>query len=143
MIWYQEITAEEINRLGVNSMEKHIGIEFTEVGADYLCAKMPVDSRTKQPFGLLHGGASVVLSETLGSTAAYLCLNPQTHLAVGIEINANHLRSVKQGFVDGIARPLHIGKTTHVWNIEIQDTEGKRVCVSRITLAIIEKNPLL
>jgi 1,4-dihydroxy-2-naphthoyl-CoA hydrolase len=124
-------------------MEKHIGIEFTEVGADYLCAKMPVDSRTKQPFGLLHGGASVVLSETLGSTAAYLCLNPQTHLAVGIEINANHLRSVKQGFVDGIARPLHIGKTTHVWNIEIQDTEGKRVCVSRITLAIIEKNPLL
>lgn len=119
----------------------HIGIEFTDVGDDYVTARMPVDHRTHQPYGLLHGGASVTLAETLGSTGAYLCVDPERFLVVGLEINANHVRGVREGWVTGTARPLHRGKTTQLWEIKIIDDAGKLVCVSRITMAILEKKP--
>lgn len=132
------LSLSSINLLGDNTIAKHLGIEFTEIGTDYLVAKMPVDSRTHQPFGILHGGASVVLAETLGSIASYLCLkNPETQHAVGLEINANHIRSVKSGFVYGKVSPIHVGKTTHIWNIDINNEEGKLVCKSRLTVMIL------
>jgi 1,4-dihydroxy-2-naphthoyl-CoA hydrolase len=121
------------------NMIEHLGIEFLEVGDDYLRARMPVDHRTQQPMGLLHGGASVVLAETLGSTGAYLCTDPQKQVCVGLEINANHLRGVRSGWVYGIARPMHIGRTTQVWEIKINDEQDKLVCVSRITVAILDR----
>lgn len=115
-----------------------MGIEFVEKGEDFLRAKMPVDHRTKQPFGLLHGGASVVLAETLGSIASVLCLDePMKQKAVGLEINANHLRAVTEGWVYGTARAIHIGRRTHVWDIQITDENQKLVCVSRLTVAIV------
>ncbi|MEM1137134.1 MAG: hotdog fold thioesterase [Bacteroidota bacterium] len=120
-------------------MVTHLGIEFTEIGKDFLCAKMPVDERTKQPLGLLHGGASVVLAETLGSLAATLCIDQEQFIGVGLEINANHIRSMKEGFVYGKATPLHIGRSTHVWQIQIKNEKSELVCTSRITMAIIEK----
>lgn len=120
-------------------MVEHVDIEFIEIGADYLKAKMPVTEKTRQPFGLLHGGASVVLAESLGSVAANLLLDPAKQMAVGLEINANHLRSVKEGFVTGTASPLHIGKTTQVWDIKITNEAGALVASSRITMAILDK----
>lgn len=132
------LSLSSINLLSDNTIAKHLGIEFTEIGSDYLVAKMPVDSRTHQPFGILHGGASVVLAETLGSIASYLCLkNPETQHAVGLEINANHIRSVKSGFVYGKVSPIHVGKTTHIWNIDINNEVGKLVCKSRLTVMIL------
>lgn len=132
------LSLSSINLLSDNTIAKHLGIEFTDIGSDYLVAKMPVDSRTHQPFGILHGGASVVLAETLGSIASYLCLkNPETQHAVGLEINANHIRSVKSGFVYGKVSPIHVGKTTHIWNIDINNEEGKLVCKSRLTVMIL------
>ena len=116
------------------NMCDHIGIEITEVGDDFLCGTMPVDRRTIQPMGLLHGGASVVLAETLGSIAANLCCAEGTY-CVGLEINANHLRSVTSGKVTGMARPIHIGRSTQVWEIKIEDDHGRPTCVSRITMA--------
>ena len=113
-----------------------LGIVFTELGPDFLCATMPVDARTRQPFGLLHGGASVLLAETLGSTAGGLCA-PEGKGVVGIEINANHLRGVREGLVTGTARPLHVGASTQVWEIRIEDERQRLVCVSRLTLAVI------
>jgi 1,4-dihydroxy-2-naphthoyl-CoA hydrolase len=120
-------------------MAEHLGIEFTEVGADFIAARMPVVEKTKQPMGLLHGGASVVLAETLGSVAAYCVINLEKQHAVGLEINANHVRGVSEGFVYGKALPLHIGKTTHVWEIKIVNEQNKLVCVSRITVAVLDK----
>lgn len=122
-------------------MGVHIGIEFTELGDDYLCATMPVDHRTIQPFGRLHGGASCVLSETLGSVAAWMCIDNEKYAAVGLEINANHIRTAWDGSkVVGRCKPMHIGRTTHVWQTEIFDVEtDKLICVSRLTVAIIEK----
>lgn len=120
-------------------MMEHIGIEFIDVGTDYVEAKMPVDHRTHQPYGLLHGGASVVLAETLGSVAAHLSVAGKEKLTVGLEVNANHLRGVRSGFVYGKAQPLHIGRSTHVWEITITDEHQKKVCVSRITMAVIDK----
>lgn len=121
-----------------NSMGDHLGIEFLEKGDDFLRARMPVDHRTKQPFGLLHGGASVALAETLGSIASVLCLDdPMKQKAVGLEINANHLRSVTEGWVYGTARPIHVGRRTHVWDIQITDENQKLVCISRLTVAIV------
>lgn len=121
-----------------NTIGDHLGIEFVEKGEDFLRAKMPVDHRTKQPFGLLHGGASVVLAETLGSIASVLCLDePMKQKAVGLEINANHLRAVTEGWVYGTARAIHIGRRTHVWDIQITDENQKLVCVSRLTVAIV------
>lgn len=118
------------------NMGDHLGIEWTEFGDDYLIARMPVDHRTVQPFGLLHGGASCVLAETLGSVAATFCIDPTKQLAVGLEINANHIRSVRNGFVYGKVTPVHVGRSTHVWDIRITDEEQKLVCVSRLTVAI-------
>jgi len=114
----------------------NLGIEFIEQGEDYFRGTMPVDQRTLQPYGLLHGGASVLLAETLGSMAANLCLEPGTGQAVGVEINANHLRAKTEGTVTGTARPLHVGRSTQVWDIRIEDEEGRTVCVSRLTLAM-------
>ena len=133
------ITLDAIHSLSQNTISQHLGIEFTEVGADYLIARMPVDMRTHQPFGILHGGASVVLAETLGSIASYLCLkDPEKQRAVGLEINANHIRSVKEGFVYGKVTPIHIGKSTQIWDIKITNEEDKLVCISRLTVAIID-----
>lgn len=135
------ISLDDIHSFGKNTLAGHLGIEFTEIGADYIVAKMPVDERTHQPFGILHGGASVVLAETLGSIASFLCLKDRENQhAVGLEINANHLRPVKNGFVFGRVTPIHIGRTTHIWDIKISTEEGKLVCVSRLTVAIVNAN---
>ncbi|WP_426293248.1 hotdog fold thioesterase [Dyadobacter endophyticus] len=132
------VTVDSLQSFGKNSIAHHIGIEFTEIGKDYVSARMPVDQRTHQPFGILHGGASVVLAETLGSIASFLCIseNENKH-AVGLEINANHLRPVREGYVYGTVRPIHIGKTTHIWDIRITNEENKLVCISRLTVAIV------
>ena len=132
------VTLEFLNKLSVNTMAENLGIEITGIGEDWLSGKMPVDHRTHQPFGLLHGGASVALAETLGSIAAACCL-PDNQYCVGLDINANHIKGVRDGFVVGTARPLHIGKRTHVWEIKITTERNELVCVSRITMAIIDK----
>lgn len=132
-------TLEGINAFSKDSMVDHIGIEFTEIGEDYLKATMPVDERTIQPLKLLHGGASVALAETLGSVAATMTVNPEEKYCVGLEINANHIKSAKSGKVEGIARPLHLGKKTQVWEIKISNSDEQLVCVSRITMAVIDK----
>ena len=120
-------------------MSEFLGMEWVELGDDYIKMKMPVDQRTKQPYGLLHGGASCALAETTGSVASQLVLDPKKFICVGIEINANHIRSARDGFVTGIARPLHLGATTHVWDIKIYDDTEKLICISRLTLAILKK----
>ena len=125
-----------LNALSANTAMEPLGIEFTELGPDFLCATMPVDRRTHQPYGLLHGGASVLLAETLGSTAAMLCV-AEGERCVGIEINANHLRAVRDGIVTGTARPLHVGRQTQVWEIRIEDAARRLVCVSRLTVAVL------
>jgi uncharacterized protein (TIGR00369 family) len=137
-IWPQTPTLEAIHARSQNTLVTHLGIEFTEVGADFLRAKMPVDARTKQPAGILHGGANVVLAETIGSVAANWIAAAEGRMAVGLEVNANHLRAVREGFVHGIARPLHLGRTTQVWEIRISDDAGRLSCISRLTMAIIE-----
>ena len=120
-------------------MTDHLGIVFTEIGSDHLTATMPVDERTKQPMGLLHGGANVVLAETLGSVAASLTIDLTKQICVGLEINANHLKGVKSGIVTGITRPIHLGKSTQVWEIKITNEQGQLCCISRITMAILDK----
>ena len=135
-IWLKPTELDEINARSLNTAVAHLGIEITEVGDNFLVGRVPVDHRTKQPFGLLHGGVSVVLAETLGSIAAYHA-SPEGHLAVGLDINANHLRAVRSGWVTGTAKAVHIGKTTHVWQIDMVDDRGKLTCVSRITMAIL------
>ena len=135
-LWLKPAILEEINARSADTAVAHLGIEITEVGDDYLVGRVPVDHRTKQPFGLLHGGVSVVLAETLGSIAAFQA-SPEGHLAVGLDINANHLRSVRSGWVTGTARPVHIGRTTQVWQIDMVDERGQMNCVSRITMAIL------
>jgi 1,4-dihydroxy-2-naphthoyl-CoA hydrolase len=140
-IWYDPaITAEQINPIDKGSMAEYLGIEVTEVGEDYLKATMPVDHRTRQPFGLLHGGASVVLAETLGSLGATFVVDRNKYDCVGLEINANHLRGVREGLVTAIARPVHIGKTTQVWDIRIHDNRDKIICISRITIAVLKRS---
>ena len=141
MIWKTTPTLEVMNNIGKGSMSDHVGIEFVASGDDFLTAKMPVDQRTVQPFRILHGGASVVLAETLGSIASVLCLADMSkQQAVGVEINANHLSSAREGaYVYGTVRPIRVGRTIHVWNIEIKDESGKLVCVSRLTVAVVER----
>lgn len=140
MIWTVEPTLEALNAMGKDTMGEAIGMEFTAVGADFLTAKMPVDKRTVQPFRILHGGASVSLAETLGSVASYLCIDTARYAAVGLEINANHLSSVREGgVVFGTVSPIRVGKTIHVWQIDIKDGRDRLVCVSRLTVAIVEK----
>lgn len=138
-IWKQEFSIDNLNRSSQNTMMQHLNIVYTEVGDDYIKARMPVDHRTKQPAGFLHGGATLALAESLGSVASYLCVDPQYHQSVGLEINANHLRQVRDGYVVGTVRPLHLGRRIQVWQIHIHDDRERLVCVSRITIAVIEK----
>jgi 1,4-dihydroxy-2-naphthoyl-CoA hydrolase len=139
VIWFTEFTPEALNNRPKNHLGALLDIRFTEIGEDYITATMPVDERTHQPAGILHGGASVVLAETLGSIASFMCIDPEVYQAVGLEINANHLRPVKSGRVTGICKPLHKGAKTHVWEIKIYDERGKMNCISRLTVAIINK----
>ena len=137
-IWKTDFTLDGLNDTGNQTMVAHLGIEFIESGDDFLVARMPVDHRTVQPFGILHGGASVTLAETIGSVASVLCIDLSRQRAVGLEINANHLKAVPSGnMVFGTVRPIRIGKTIHVWNIEIRNEKGDLTCVSRLTMAII------
>lgn len=133
------ITPEALNQLGTNTLVDHLGIRFTAVGDITLTATMPVDRRTHQPLGLLHGGASVALAETMGSVAATLCVDRSKQYCVGLEINANHIKSVREGIVTGVVAPIHIGKRTHVWEIKISNESNELICVSRITMAVIDK----
>jgi 1,4-dihydroxy-2-naphthoyl-CoA hydrolase len=137
-IWTVPATAEALTERGKGSMSEHLGIVFTEIGEDFIRGRMPVDHRTKQPAGILHGGASVVLAETLGSMAGNLAVDMKARYCVGLDINANHVRACTEGFVEGVARPLHLGKTTQVWEIKITQDE-RLVCVSRLTLAVLER----
>lgn len=141
-IWFHEnMTLDAIQSFGKNTMVEHIGIEFIEIGENYIKAKMPVDHRTVQTYGLLHGGASVALAETIGSIASALIIDREKFYCVGLEINANHIRSATKGFVFGTALPLHVGNLTHVWEIKIHDDQEKLLCVSRLTVAIIKRDP--
>jgi 1,4-dihydroxy-2-naphthoyl-CoA hydrolase len=138
MIWKKPIDLQSLNEWHQNTMQQHIGIQFTEIGDDYIKATMPVDNRTKQPMGLLHGGASVALAESLGSVASVLCVDPEKQTVVGLEINANHIKTAKEGFVTGITKPIHLGRSTQVWEIRIYNEAEQLVCISRITNAILE-----
>jgi 1,4-dihydroxy-2-naphthoyl-CoA hydrolase len=133
------VTPEFLNAFSKNTLGEHLGIRFTTVGDDFLEATMPVESRTHQPMGLLHGGASVALAETLGSVAATLCVDNEKQFCVGLEINANHLRGVRSGVVTGSTRPIHIGKKTQVWEIRIVNEQNEMICISRITMAVLDK----
>jgi 1,4-dihydroxy-2-naphthoyl-CoA hydrolase len=141
-IWKSPRTAEELNSGGDGTLIGHLGIRFTEIGDDFVRGTMPVDARTKQPYGLLHGGASVALAETLGSMGATMCVDTKEYLCVGQEINANHVRSARTGQVTGTARPVHIGGRTQVWIIDIRDDAGNLVCTSRLTIAIIRRGSM-
>jgi 1,4-dihydroxy-2-naphthoyl-CoA hydrolase len=139
-IWLNKnLSLKDIPDWDRNTMSEHLGIKFTEVGSNFLKATMPVDERTRQPYGLLHGGASVALAETLGSIGSALVINTELYNCMGIEINANHIRSVSEGLVTGIASPIHLGSTTHVWDIKIYDEDEKLLCISRLTVAILRK----
>jgi 1,4-dihydroxy-2-naphthoyl-CoA hydrolase len=137
-VWQQPYTLDSI-RFTTANLADHLGIEFTEIGTDFLRGRMPVDDRTRQPFGILHGGASVALAETLGSTGAGLAIDREKYRCVGQEINANHLRAVTSGYVFGTARPIHIGRRSHVWEIRITDEQERLVCISRLTMAILDR----
>jgi 1,4-dihydroxy-2-naphthoyl-CoA hydrolase len=137
-LFRSDATLAQLNALSKDTAMVPLGIQFTEIGPDYVRGTMPVDARTRQPYGLLHGGASVLLAETLGSTAGGLCV-PEGKGVVGIEINANHLRGARDGVVTGTARPLHVGASTQVWEIRIEDEAGRLVCISRLTLAVVTR----
>lgn len=139
-IWFNKsITVDDVKHFGKETMASLLGIEWEEIGADYIKMSMPVNEKTKQPYGLLHGGASCVLAETIGSLASALVIAWINFICVGLEINANHIRGAREGKVIGVCTPLHLGKTTHVWDIKINDENGKLICVSRLTVAIISK----
>ncbi len=139
-IWHSlNVSLDQLNEYSAGTMADCLGMEFTEIGADYLRIMMPVDRRSIQPYGLLHGGASAALAETVGSVASSLVIDPQKSICVGLEINANHIKGVREGYVHAIARPLHLGATTHVWDIRITDDAHKLVCISRLTVAILPK----
>jgi 1,4-dihydroxy-2-naphthoyl-CoA hydrolase len=139
-IWFQKnVTQEQIKALCKNTMPEFLGMEWVAIGDDYLKVTMPVNERTRQPYGMLHGGASCVLAETAGGFASALVIDMNLFYCVGIEINANHIRSVKEGVVTGICTPLHLGKNTHVWDIKIYDEKDNLICVSRLTMAILPK----
>ena len=138
--WNQAVSVEVLTAIHLDTAVAHLGIEFLEVGDNWICGRVPVDTRTRQPYGILHGGVSVVLAETLGSCgAAFAC--PPGHRAVGLDINANHLRSTTSGWITGTARPLHVGRSTQVWQIELANDQGQLTCVSRLTLSILAPSP--
>jgi len=139
-IWFTDVDLDALNSVRQNTLVGTLGIKVTEIGADYLRGTMPVEPRVHQPFGILHGGASVALAETLGSMAAMMTQNPATHHVVGLDINANHLKAVRSGIVTGTARPLHTGRTTHVWQINLRTEDGALICVSRLTVAILKRS---
>ena len=136
-IWKKPVSIEELTAAHKDTAVERLGIEFLEVGDDFIRARVPVDARTRQPYGLLHGGVSVVLAETLGSCGAAYS-SPEGHRAVGLDINANHLRGATHGWVTGITRPVHIGRTTQVWQIDMTNDAGEPTCVSRITMAVLQ-----
>ena len=139
-IWFRPYGLEEVQQRRTGTMVEHTGIQITEVGSDFLKGTMPVDHRTIQPMGILHGGASVALAETLGSLAANVVVDNEKNYCVGLDINANHIRAVVKGkSVTGVARPIHLGSSTQVWTIEISNEEGKLVCISRLTMAVLTK----
>ncbi len=139
-IWFnKELTIEQLEPIGKGTMGEYLGIRWTEIGDNYIKATMPVDERTRQPYGLLHGGASCVLSETVGSIGSAMVIDHSKFICVGLEINANHVRSAREGHVTGIATALHLGANTHVWDVKIYDDLQKLVCVSRLTVAIIPR----
>ena len=141
-IWHHPVTLEQINQLNSGCAVSHLGIECTALGNDFLTARMPVDARTRQPFGLLHGGCSMVLAETLASVASVCTVDTQQFLCVGQEINANHVRAVREGWVIGTARPAHLGRTSQVWEVRITDEQDKLVCISRVTMAVVPRAAL-
>lgn len=138
-IWQVEANVEALNKRSQNTMGDFLGIEFTEMGDDYMVAKMPVNERTRQPIGIMHGGASCVLAETVGSTAANCCVDITKQYCVGLDINTNHIRSIKEGYVIATTKPFHIGRTTQVWSIEIKDEQGKLISVTRLTMAVLNR----
>lgn len=138
-IWAQPITPETLNQRGINTMAEWLGIQFTHVGDDTLTATMPATERTKQPLGIVHGGANVVLAETIASTAANAAVDQSRYYCVGLEINANHIRSVRDGLVTGVTRPAHIGRSTHIWLIDLYNDEGKLTCTSRMTASVMTR----
>lgn len=138
-IWKKAFTLDDLKARHAGTAEGHLGIEFSAIGDDWLAARMPVDARTRQPFGILHGGASVLLAESVGSCAANLCVDSQHFYCVGLDINANHVRGVRSGWVTGTARALHIGKSTHVWQIDITNEAGALVCASRLTMSVLRR----
>ena len=139
-IWFKKsIKLADLAPFAAETMAEHLGIEWTEIGDDYIKIKMPVDERTKQQYGLLHGGASCVLAETAGSVASHLVVDSSKYSCVGLEINANHIRSARKGYVYGIASPLHLGANTHVWDVKIYDELQKLICIARLTVAILNK----
>jgi 1,4-dihydroxy-2-naphthoyl-CoA hydrolase len=133
------VSVESVNARHQNTLVEHLDIEVIEIGEDYMVAKMPVDHRTKQPLGLLHGGASVVLAETLGSVAANCTVDPEKQFCVGLEINANHIKSAREGYVYGTTRPIHVGRKTQIWEIKIRNEQNQLTCISRITMAVMDK----
>jgi 1,4-dihydroxy-2-naphthoyl-CoA hydrolase len=137
-IWKRPISVEELARIHADTAPAHLGMEFLEVGEDFIKARIPVDRRTRQPYGLLHGGVSVVLAETLGSCGAIYCCEPGWRV-VGLDINANHIRGATEGWVTGVTKPVHVGRSTHVWAIELFDDRGRLTCVSRITMAVLKE----
>ncbi|MAW65947.1 MAG: esterase [Flavobacteriales bacterium] len=138
-MWKSDYSIEQVNSMNKNTILEALGIEIIEKGSDFLVGKMPVDSRTVQPMRILHGGANVVLAETLGSIASLMIINPEEEISVGLDVNANHIRSVKSGWVKGIAKPISIGRKIHVWEIKITDEEERLTCVSRLTVSILPK----
>ncbi len=138
-IWRTQTSLEQIREFSRETLAETIGIRITEIGPDFLRATMPVDSKVHQPMGVLHGGASVALAETVGSVAATLCVDREKYVCLGQEINANHLRPISSGIVTATARPFHIGRRSHVWSIEIRDEEERLVCVSRLTMAVVDR----
>ena len=138
-IWKTEMSLKKLEERSSNTMVTHLGIEFITIGDDYLQARMPVDPRTRQPLGIMHGGASCVLAETVGSTAANCCVDPQEFYCVGLDINTNHIRSIKEGQVIGTARPYHLGRTTQVWSIEIHNENQQLISINRLTMAVLNR----
>lgn len=138
-IWFKQFSIEDLNQRGNNTMSAYLGIQFTEIGEDFIKATMPVNERTKQPIGILHGGANIVLAETVASTAANAVVDLTQYYCVGLEINANHIRSVKEGFITAITSPIHLGRTTQIWQIHIFNDAGKQTCISRMTASVITR----
>jgi uncharacterized protein (TIGR00369 family) len=138
-IWKNDISIEKLMHRSTDTMADYLGIIFTEIGDDFLKAKMPVNERTKQPIGIMHGGASCVLAETVGSTAANCCVDQNTHYCVGLDINTNHIRSIREGFVFAIAKPYHLGRSTQVWSIEITNEQNQLISINRLTMSVLSK----